>query len=90
MPFLEPKGQEYYHWDSYISAMLHGLEYGMSDTGTVPNVQLVKALTLGDRDIGQNLDMDMRTHDFTYGSCNFKLVFLECFNSYKVVNLPNG
>ena len=31
-----------------------------------------------------------KTHNFTYGCCNFKLIFLENFNSHKVVNLPNG
>jgi len=69
--------------------MLHGLGYGVSDIGTDLNVRLVKALTLGLGDTVQNLDMDMRAHNFTYGSCNFKLILLEYFNSYKVVNLPN-
>jgi len=70
--------------------MLHGLGYTVSDTGTDPSGLLVKPLNLGHGDTVQNLDTDMRTHNFTYRSCNFKLIFLEYFTSYKVVNLPNG
>jgi len=73
-----------------LQSMLHGLGYGISDMGTDPNVRLVKAVTLGQADTVQNLDIDVRTHNFTYGSCNFKLFFLEYFNSYKVINLANG
>jgi len=47
---------------------------GVSDTGTDPSVRLVKALTLG-RGHRPNWDTDMRTHNFTYGSCNFKVIF---------------
>jgi len=32
----------------------------------------------------------MRTHNFTYGSYNFKFIFLEYFKSYKVVNLKRS
>jgi len=53
--------------------MLHGLGYGVFDTCIDPSVRLVKALTLGRGDTVQNLDTDMRSHNFTYGSCNFKL-----------------
>ena len=70
--------------------MLHRLEYRVSDTVTDPSVRLVKTLTLGDQDTVQNLDTDMRTQKFTYGSHTFKLIFLEYFDSYKVVNMPNG
>ena len=64
--------------------MLHGPGYEVSDTGTDPCVGLVKALILGHRDIIQNLDTDMRTHNFTYGSCNFKLLIVKYFISYNV------
>ena len=37
-----------------IGAMLHGLEYGVSDTGMDPNVRFVKAVTLGHGDTVQN------------------------------------
>jgi len=70
--------------------MLHGLGLGVSDTGTDLSVRLVKALTLGHGDTVQNIDTDMRTHNFTYGGCNFKLIFQEYFVSYKVVSLSNG
>ena len=55
--------------------MLHGLGYGLSDTGTDPSVQLVKDLILRHGDNVQNLGRDISTHNFTYGSCNFKLIF---------------
>ena len=70
--------------------MLHRLGYGVWDTGTDPSIRLVDALTLENRDAVQNLNTDMRTHNLTYRSCNFKLIFSEYFNRYKVVDLPNG
>jgi len=61
--------------------MSHGLEYGVSDTGKDLGALPVKTLTLGHGDTIQNLDTNMRIHYFTYGSCNFKLIFQEYFNS---------
>lgn len=73
-----------------LQSMLRGLGYGVLDTGMDPSVRLVKALTLGYGDTVQNLDTDMETHNFTYGNSTFMLIFLEYFNIYKVVNLPNN
>ena len=40
-----------------FQAMLHGLGFGVSDTGMDPSVRLVETLTLGHGDTVQNLDI---------------------------------
>jgi len=55
----------------FASNMLHGLGYGVSDTGIDPSVRLAKPITLENSDTVQNLGQDIRTHLFTCETCNF-------------------